>query len=68
MADQTSGQTARRKIDLLALVFGFGGLLMAAYILSNGSFWFDFRWALGGTAIVVGVVLLTNSLRRKQRS
>jgi hypothetical protein len=38
---------------------------MAAYVLSNGTFWFDFRWALGGTAIVVGVVLLTNSLRRK---
>ena len=34
-------------------------------MLSNGTFWFDFRWALGGTAIVIGLVLLANSLRRK---
>ena len=55
----------RRRIDPVTLVFGLGGGLMAAYVLSNGSFWFDLRWALGGTAIVVGLVLLTNSLRRK---
>jgi 1,4-dihydroxy-2-naphthoate octaprenyltransferase len=58
----------RGRIDVIGMVFGVGGLLMAAYVLSNGLFWFDFRWALGGTAILVGVVLLTNSLRRKQRS
>ena len=57
----------RRRIDPVTLVFGLAGGLMAAYVLSNGSFWFDFRWALGGTAIVVGLVLLTNSLRRKSR-
>jgi hypothetical protein len=57
----------RRRIDPVTLVFGIGGGLMAAYVLSNGSFWFDFRWALGGTAIVVGLVLLTNSIRRKTR-
>ncbi|SFR09325.1 hypothetical protein SAMN04488564_103113 [Lentzea waywayandensis] len=55
----------RRRIDPVTLVFGIGGGLMAAYVLTNGSFWFDFRWALGGTAIVVGLVLLTNSFRRK---
>jgi hypothetical protein len=55
----------RRRIDPVTLVFGIGGGLMAAYVLSNGSFWFDLRWALGGTAIVVGLVLLTNSIRRK---
>lgn len=58
----------RRRIDPLALVFGIGGGLMAAYVLSSGTFWFDLRWALGGTAMVVGVVLLTNSLKRKSRS
>lgn len=58
----------RRRIDPISLIFAIGGGLMAAYVLSNGTFWFDFRWALGGTAIVVGVVLLTNSLRRKPRS
>ncbi|WP_143086781.1 hypothetical protein [Lentzea flaviverrucosa] len=58
-------QGMRRRIDPVTLVFGIGGGLVAAYVLSNGSFWFDFRWALGGTAIVVGLVLLTNSLRRK---
>ncbi|GAB2853215.1 hypothetical protein [Lentzea nigeriaca] len=57
----------RRRIDPLSLLFGIGGGLMAAYVLTNGMFWFDFRWALGGTAIVVGLVLLTNSLRRKSR-
>lgn len=57
----------RRRIDPVTLVFGIGGGLVAAYVLSNGSFWFDFRWALGGTAILVGVVLLTNSLRRRSR-
>jgi hypothetical protein len=57
----------RRRIDPLSLVFGIGGGLMAAYLLTNGTFSFDFRWALGGTAILVGVVMLTNSLRRKQR-
>ncbi|MGI5504513.1 hypothetical protein [Lentzea sp. CA-135723] len=60
-------QGMRRRIDPLTLVFGIGGGLMAAYVLSDGSFWFDFRWALGGTAIVVGLVLLTNSIRRKTR-
>ncbi|WP_439661839.1 hypothetical protein ACSHWB_10215 [Lentzea sp. HUAS TT2] len=60
-------QGMRRRIDPVTLVFGIGGGLMAAYVLSNGSFWFDFRWALGGTAIVVGLVLLTNSIRRKTR-
>ncbi|MEU3650474.1 hypothetical protein AB0E59_44435 [Lentzea sp. NPDC034063] len=60
-------QVMRRRIDPVTLVFGIGGGLMAAYVLSNGSFWFDFRWALGGTAIVVGLVLLTNSIRRKTR-
>lgn len=55
----------RRRIDPLALMFGLGGGLMAAHVLSNGTFWFDLRWALGGTAIVVGLVLLTNSIRRK---
>ena len=60
-------QGLRRRIDPVTLVFGIGGGLMAAYVLSNGSFWFDFRWALGGTAIVVGLVLLTNSIRRKTR-
>ncbi|WP_312877782.1 hypothetical protein [Lentzea indica] len=64
----TEQPVMRRRIDVVGLIFGIGGGLMAAYILSNGSFWFDFRWALGGTAILVGVVLLTNSLRRKQRS
>ncbi|HUQ59651.1 hypothetical protein [Lentzea sp.] len=63
MADQQP--VMRRRIDPLGLVFGIGGGLMAAYVLSGGTFWFDFRWALGGTAIVVGVVLLTNSLRRR---
>lgn len=61
-------QGVRRRIDVIGLIFGIGGMLVAAYVLSNGLFWFDFRWALGGTAIVVGVVLLTNSLRRRQRS
>ncbi|SEP90265.1 hypothetical protein SAMN05216188_101857 [Lentzea xinjiangensis] len=58
----------RRRIDPVALVFGIGGGLMAAYVLSDGAFRFDLRWALGGTAILVGVVLLSNSLRRRQRS
>lgn len=60
-------QGVRKRIDPLGLVFGIGGGLMAAYVLTDGSFWFDFRWALGGTAILVGVVMLTNSLRRKRR-
>ena len=60
--------SVRRGIDVIGMVFGIGGLLMAAYILSNGLFWFDFRWALGGTAILVGVVLMTNSIRRRGRS
>ncbi len=67
MTEQTYGQGARRRIDVVSLVFGVGGLLTAAYVLTDGRFWFDFRWALGGTAILVGVVLLTNSLRRRTR-
>ncbi|MFI6099024.1 hypothetical protein ACIA8G_26010 [Lentzea sp. NPDC051213] len=66
MAEQTEAPM-RRRIDLFGLIFGLGGLLMAGYVLSNGAFWFDFRWALGGTAILVGLVLLTNSLRRRSR-
>ncbi|SDF67830.1 hypothetical protein SAMN05216553_102624 [Lentzea fradiae] len=59
-------QVMRRRIDPVSLVFGIAGGLMAVYVLSSGTFWLDFRWALGGTAIVVGVVLLTNSLRRNK--
>ncbi|MCE7005990.1 hypothetical protein LWC34_24615 [Kibdelosporangium philippinense] len=69
MADDTE-KTERKRVDLLTLLAGIAALLMSAYVLTDGASWlpsFDPRWLLAGGAVLVGVLLLGSSLRRRNR-
>jgi hypothetical protein len=49
---------------------GIATLLMAAYVLTDGRTWlpsFDPRWLLAGGAVLVGLLLLGSSVRRRNR-
>jgi hypothetical protein len=66
--DQTT--TERKRPDLLTLFAGIATLLMAAYVLTDGRIWlptFDPRWLLAGGAVLVGLLLLGSSVRRRNR-
>jgi hypothetical protein len=66
--DETT--TERRRPDLLTLLAGIATLLMAAYVLTDGQTWlpsFDARWLLAGGAVLVGLLLLGNSVRRRTK-
>jgi hypothetical protein len=63
-------KTERRRPDLLTLLAGIATLLMSAYVLSDGHDWlpaFDPRWLLAGGALLVGLLLLGSSVRRRNR-
>ncbi|MEV4317517.1 hypothetical protein [Actinocrispum sp. NPDC049592] len=60
----------RKRLDLLTLLAGVATLLMAAYVLTDGRTWlpsFDPRWLLAGGAVLVGLLLLGSSVRRRNR-
>ncbi len=60
----------RKRLDLLTLLAGIATLLMAAYVLTDGRTWlpsFDPRWLLAGGAVLVGLLLLGSSVRRRNR-
>lgn len=71
MAEQDEDRTTgRRGPDLLTLFAGIATLLMAAYVLSDGETWlpsFDPRWLLAGGAVLVGLLLLGSSVRRRNK-
>jgi hypothetical protein len=52
------------------MLAGIATLLMAAYVLTDGQTWlpsFDPRWLLAGGAVLVGLLLLGSSVRRRNR-
>jgi hypothetical protein len=60
----------RKRPDLLTMLAGIATLLMAAYVLTDGRTWlpsFDPRWLLAGGAVLVGLLLLGSSVRRRNR-
>jgi hypothetical protein len=56
----------KRPIDPIGLLFGLAAMCASAFILTDGAFSFDPRWALATIAVVVGLGLLANSVRRRR--
>lgn len=72
MTEQTerSSQCGRRGIDPIALIFGIAALFVSSLAFSGDTGWLsavDVRWLLAGGAILVGLLLLTGSMRRPPR-
>jgi hypothetical protein len=66
----TEKTTERKRPDLLTLFAGIAALVMAAYVLTDGKTWlpsFDPRWLLAGGAVLVGLLLLGTSVRRRSK-
>jgi hypothetical protein len=71
-SERSDREVGRRGPDVLTLIFGIGTLLVSAFVLTDGALWIpslDPRWLVAGGALVVGLFLLTASLRggRKRR-
>lgn len=68
--DEPQAETKpRRGLDLVTFAFGLVTLMVAGFVLGDGSSWlpsFDFRWLLAGVAVFVGLVMLGASLRSKR--
>jgi hypothetical protein len=59
----------RKRLDLITMLAGIATLMMAAYVLTDGRTWlpsFDPRWLLAGGAVLVGLLLLGSSVRRRK--
>lgn len=72
MADHETGTETpvRRRPDLLTLLAGLATLFAAVYVLTDGQAWvptLDPRWLLAGGALLVGLLMLASSLRRRDR-
>ncbi|MET0236856.1 MAG: hypothetical protein ABW224_19565 [Kibdelosporangium sp.] len=70
MSTEDDRTTERKRPDLLTLLAGIGALVMAAYVLTDGKTWlppFDPRWLVAGGAVLVGLLLLGNSVRRRPK-
>lgn len=68
MSTEREGGEHRRGLDPLTLLFGIGALLVSGIALTNGSGLLpgvDPRWLLAGGAILVGLLLLVGTLRRR---
>ena len=70
MAEKTRDtETRRRWPDVFTLLMGLATLFVSGYVLSDGNLWFptvDPRWLITGGALLVGILLLASSLRRKR--
>jgi hypothetical protein len=66
VADKSGG---RRAVDPLVLIAAPATLLVAAYVLTDGSFWVGSatRWVLAGGAVLVGLLLLGRSRSDRRR-
>ncbi|MFD2421496.1 hypothetical protein [Amycolatopsis pigmentata] len=66
--DETGRRPQRRGVDPFTLLLGVATLLVSAYVLTDGAHWlpsFDLRWVLAGGAVLVGVLMLGASMRRR---
>lgn len=65
MADREQNET-KRFPDPLALLAGIGTLLVSAYVLTDGGFRIpNPTWLLAGGALLVGMLMLASSLRKR---
>lgn len=65
MAEREQNET-KRFPDVLTLIAGIGTLLVSAYVLTDGRFTIpNPTWLLAGGALLVGVLLLASSLRKR---
>lgn len=65
MADREQNET-KRFPDVLTLLAGLGTLLVSAYVITDGGFRVpNPTWILAGGALLVGVLLLASSLRKR---
>jgi len=65
VADREQNET-KRFPDVLMLLAGIGTLLVSAYVITNGAFRVpNPTWLLAGGALLVGVLLLASSLRKR---
>ena len=65
MAERDQNET-RQFPDVLTLIAGIGTLLVSAYVLTDGAFRIpNPTWLLAGGALLVGVLLLASSLRKR---
>jgi hypothetical protein len=66
--EETGRRPERRGLDVFTLLLGLATLLVSGYVLTDGAHWlpsFDLRWALAGGAVLVGVLMLAASMRRR---
>ena len=65
MADREQNET-KRFPDVLTLLAGLGTLLVSAYVITDGAFRVpNPTWIVAGGALLVGVLLLASSLRKR---
>ncbi len=65
MADREQNET-KRFPDVLTLLAGLGTLLVSAYVITDGGFRVpNPTWILADGALLVGVLLLASSLRKR---
>jgi hypothetical protein len=65
VADREQNET-RRFPDVLTLLAGLGTLLVSAYVITDGAFRIpNPTWIVAGGALLVGVLLLASSLRKR---
>jgi hypothetical protein len=63
-------RVGRARPDLLTLIAGIATLFVSTYLLTDGAIGFSSlnpSWLLASGALVVGLVLLTASLRGRKR-
>lgn len=65
MAERDQNET-KRFPDVLALLAGLGTLLVSAYVITDGGFQIpNPTWLIAGGALLVGVLMLASSLRKR---
>jgi len=65
VADREQNET-KRFPDVLTLLAGLGTLLVSAYVITDGAFRVpNPTWIVAGGALLVGVLLLASSLRKR---
>jgi hypothetical protein len=62
------GRPVRRGTDPITMIFGVAALVASAYVITGGIGWphFDPRWVISGVALVIGLMLLGASIRRRR--